>query len=236
LEKGEMKFLRDNFSFWPPFVDFMLFLVLLVVFTFSVAYSLIIFKYIDITKAISCQEKMKNLLIKSQKFVKIDSLENAYTIYYNDNYGNYYISLINELQLQRIRVSTGLLFDKNDYKISERGYDILRVLGGAIKSNLECIERIQIEGHADTDPTTKFRSNLELAGLRAFEIFYFLKDSIGISPSRYLMSAASFGEYKPLNRHEDSYFDEDSLIISNNSEEKKSLNRRVEFLIFYKKR
>ncbi|MFZ8846218.1 MAG: OmpA/MotB family protein [Candidatus Hydrothermia bacterium] len=231
-----MKFLRDNFSFWPPFVDFMLFLVLLVVFTFSVAYSLIIFKYIDITKAISCQEKMKNLLIKSQKFVKIDSLENAYTIYYNDNYGNYYISLINELQLQRIRVSTGLLFDKNDYKISERGYDILRVLGGAIKSNLECIERIQIEGHADTDPTTKFRSNLELAGLRAFEIFYFLKDSIGISPSRYLMSAASFGEYKPLNRHEDSYFDEDSLIISNNSEEKKSLNRRVEFLIFYKKR
>jgi hypothetical protein len=50
------------------------------------------------------------------------------------------------------------------------------------------------------------------------------------------MSAASFGEYKPLNRHEDSYFDEDSLIISNNSEEKKSLNRRVEFLIFYKKR
>lgn len=231
-----MKFLRDNFSFWPPFVDFMLFLVLLVVFTFSVAYSLIIFKYIDITKAISCQEKMKNLLIKSQKFVKIDSLENAYTIYYNDNYGNYYISLINELQLQRIRVSTGLLFDKNDYKISERGYDILRFLGGAIKSNLECIERIQIEGHADTDPTTKFRSNLELAGLRAFEIFYFLKDSIGISPSRYLMSAASFGEYKPINRHEDSYFDEDSLIISNNSEEKKSLNRRVEFLIFYKKR
>jgi flagellar motor protein MotB len=214
----------------------MLFLVLLVVFTFSVAYSLIIFKYIDITKAISCQEKMKNLLIKSQKFVKIDSLENAYTIYYNDNYGNYYISLINELQLQRIRVSTGLLFDKNDYKISERGYDILRFLGGAIKSNLECIERIQIEGHADTDPTTKFRSNLELAGLRAFEIFYFLKDSIGISPSRYLMSAASFGEYKPINRHEDSYFDEDSLIISNNSEEKKSLNRRVEFLIFYKKR
>jgi flagellar motor protein MotB len=214
----------------------MLFLVLLVVFTFSVAYSLIIFKYIDITKAISCQEKMKNLLIKSQKFVKIDSLENAYTIYYNDNYGNYYISLINELQLQRIRVSTGLLFDKNDYKISDRGYDILRVLGGAIKSNLECIERIQIEGHADTDPTTKFRSNLELAGLRAFEIFYFLKDSIGISPSRYLMSAASFGEYKPINRHEDSYFDEDSLIISNNSEEKKSLNRRVEFLIFYKKR
>lgn len=231
-----MRLIKENLNFWPPFVDFMLFLVLLVIFAFSVAYSLIILKYVDITKAISCQEKMKNLLIQNLRFTKIDSSENAYTIYFNDNYGEYHISLINELQLQRIRVSTGLLFDKNDYRISERGYNILKYLGNAIRSNLDCIQRIQIEGHADTDPTTKFRSNLELAGLRAFEIFYFLKDSIGISPSRYLISAASFGEYKPVNRYEDSYFDEDSLMTSNNSEEKKSLNRRVEFLIFYKKR
>jgi len=231
-----MRVLRETSNFWPPFVDFMIFLVLLVIFVFSVAYSLIILKYVDITKAISCQQKMKNLLLKNSKFTKMDSSKNAYTIYFNDNYGEYYVSLINELQLQRIRVSAGLLFDKNDYRISERGYDILKTLGNAIKSNLECIQRIQIEGHADTDPTSKFRSNLELAGLRAFEIFYFLKDSIGISPSRHLISAASFGEYKPVNRYEDSYFDDDSLIASNINEEKKSLNRRVEFLIFYKKR
>jgi len=223
------------FNFWPPFVDFMLFLVLLVIFTFSIAYSLIVNKYADLGRVPLCQQRIIDSLKKDNYFISYDSSGNSIVLKYKKDNFNYEITVINELQLQRIRVSSGLLFNKNEYKILPEGYIVLYTILKPIKSNLDCIQRIQIEGHADTDPTTKFRSNLELAGLRAFEIFYFIKDSMKIDPSRYLISAASFGEYKPVSRYEDMEFDEEKLKESNNSEELKFKNRRVEFLIFYKR-
>ncbi|MFZ8847033.1 MAG: OmpA/MotB family protein [Candidatus Hydrothermia bacterium] len=224
------------FNFWPPFVDFMLFVVLLFAFIFSISYALLLAKFIDLGRTRECQTKTLNLLESNKKFQKLEMIDkDNYILYFKDGSFDFSIRLINELQLQRIRVSSGLLFNKNEYKISENGYKVLEVIGNAIKNNLNCIERIQIEGHADIDPTTKFRSNLELAGLRSFEIFYFLKDSVKIDPSEHLISATSFGEYKPVNREEGKTFNLDSLLKANENEEKKSLNRRVEFLIFYKR-
>ncbi len=230
---------EDRFNFWPPFVDFLLFLLLVVLLSFSVAFSLVIFKYVDLGKAPECQREILHYLSKNGIVTKIDTIEEGlhYKVYLlNPPEDTISIQIINQLHLQRILVSAGLLFSRNEYKIKPEGYKLLKIIGKSLKDNIACIQRIQIEGHADPDPTSKFRSNVELAGLRAFEVFYYLRDSVGIDPSRYLMSAASFGEYKPIGRDEnDTTFNFQKLLQLNESEESKARNRRVEFLIFYKK-
>ena len=232
----------SRFNFWPPFVDFMLFLLLALLLSFSIAFSLVISKYVDLGKAPQCEERLLPYISKNGNVIKVDTIKQGtsyrifLTIQDSNSLDTISIKIINQLHLQRILVSAGLLFPKNEYTIKPKGYELLKVIGKSLRDNISCIQRIQIEGHADPDPTTKFRSNLELAGLRAFEVFYYMKDSIGIDPVKYMMSAASFGEYKPIGREEsDTSFTMEKLLFLNSTEEAKSRNRRVEFLIFYKK-
>ena len=78
-------------------------------------------------------------------------------------------------------------------------------------------------------------SNLHLAALRAIEVFNFLQNKIKIDPAKHLMSATSFGEYKPVQRSvRDSTYTPEKLKRHNNTKKLKAQNRRMEILLFYR--
>lgn len=90
-----------------------------------------------------------------------------------------------------------------------------------IASVLQTIDNsICIEGHTDNVPisTSMFASNWQLSCVRAANVAQYLAEQDGIAPER--LSAAGYGEYKP--------------IATNDTEEGRSKNRRVNFVILYK--
>lgn len=74
---------------------------------------------------------------------------------------------------------------------------------------------LRIDGHTDDVPirNERFRSNWELSAGRALAVVHFLINDCGVPPTR--LSAASFGESRPL--------------LRNDSPENREMNRRVEF-------
>ena len=108
------------------------------------------------------------------------------------------ISIQNETTLQRYSFSDRILFEPDRYDLNEAGEKTLLIVGNEIKKNLNNIREIQIQGHADPDPPAFEPSNLHLAAKRAIEVYKFLQKRINIDPAKHLMSATSFGEYKPV--------------------------------------
>ena len=109
-----------------------------------------------------------------------------------------------------------------------------KLVGNKIKSNLDNIREIQIQGHADPDPPS-LPSNLHLAAWRAIEVFNFLQEQVPIDPAIHLMSATSFGEFKPVQRSiQDRFYNLDKLEMHNGTDELKAQNRRIEILLFYR--
>lgn len=76
---------------------------------------------------------------------------------------------------------------------------------------------IIVEGHTDNVPINNyiFKSNWELSTTRAVNVVRFFIENKGQSPARF--TAAGYGEFKP--------------IVSNDSEENKAKNRRVNILL-----
>lgn len=146
------------------------------------------------------------------------------------------IQIQNEQKLQRYSFSDRILFRRNKYDLNEEGKKTLRVVGREMEKNLKDITEIQIQGHADPDrPAGDYFFNLHLAASRAIEVYKFLQRSIRIDPARHLMSATSFGEYKPVGRlTDDSTYNRQKLMQANNSRVSKAKNRRIEILLFYR--
>ena len=146
------------------------------------------------------------------------------------------IQIQNEQKLQRYSFSDRILFRRNKYDLNEEGKRTLRVVGNEIKKNLKDITEIQIQGHADPDrPAGDYFFNLDLAASRAIEVYKFLQRSIRIDPARHLISATSFGEYKPVQRStDDSTYTPQNLSRHNNTPALKAQNRRIEILLFYR--
>ena len=140
-----------------------------------------------------------------------------------------------DLQLQKITFSEQILFPKDDYLLKTSGKEILMKVGTEIKRNTAYISEIQILGHADPDKPKKHESNLHLAAKRAIEVFRFFQDEVGIDPNQHLLSATSYGEFKPICRGEENNqsFSDQLLDECNSTEELKSKNRRIELLIRY---
>jgi chemotaxis protein MotB len=76
---------------------------------------------------------------------------------------------------------------------------------------------IRVEGHTDNRPisTYLYKSNWDLSVIRASNVSQLLINQSGIKPER--VSAAGYGEFRPK--------------VSNNSEEGRASNRRVDILI-----
>ena len=146
------------------------------------------------------------------------------------------IQIQNEATLQRYSFSDRILFRRNKYDLNEEGKRTLRVVGQEITKNLKDIKEIQIQGHADPDrPADDYFFNLDLAASRAIEVYKFLQRNIRIDPARHLMSATSFGEYKPVQRlTDDNTYNRQKLMQDNRTRALKAKNRRIEILLFYR--
>jgi len=185
----------------------------------------------NLKEVMSNQTKIVDNLTKSfnGNFTKDN---NIYTIAI-DNGERIYIT--NDAKIQYITFSSQILFQKDDYVLNEQGKQVIAKFGEVIKMNLSDIKEIQIQGHADNRKSSKFATNMELASYRAMAVFSFLQNDSGIDPTKTVMSTSSFGEYMPVNRdREDFSYDSNKLALDNSDENKRSLNRRIEILLFYK--
>ncbi len=109
-----------------------------------------------------------------------------------------------------------ILFDPGKAKLKKESLPILDKVAKVLKEDVPSSYRISIEGHTDNQPIkySGWKSNWELSVHRALSVLHYLEKK-GVSPER--LSATGFGEYQP--------------VASNQTEEGRALNRRVEIII-----
>lgn len=115
-----------------------------------------------------------------------------------------------------ITVVGDLLFDSGKAKIRPEAYPLLDKVARVLKDNMAGFN-VGIEGYTDNVSIkySHWKSNWELSTARALSVLHYLINEKGISPER--LSAIGFGEYRPVSLEE--------------TEEGRSLNRRVEIVI-----
>ena len=233
--------MEDNtldFNFWPSFSDLMLTLVLILIIVVFAVIAAISIGSVDLEEV---EEKQVAMIqaIAAEYGVEPQEQEPGtgfFIIPIHLEDGGYTEILVkNEPTIQRYSFSDRILFEPDEYYLNEDGKKTLFNVGKQIKRNLNNIREIQIQGHADPDQPAFFPSNLHLAASRAIEVYTFLQEQIQIDPARHLMSATSFGEYKPVQRSiEDNTYTPEKLEIHNETKELKARNRRMEILLFYR--
>lgn len=227
-----------DFNFWPSFADLMLAIVLILVLVLFLVNAVISVGVVNLSHV----KRNQGELVKTiASFYGNKSHElGADTIGIStEGTDKYDIEIRNEPILQRITFSSNILFFPDDYKLNEKGKGVLRKVGEALKKQLAFIREIQIQGHADTDRSNRYASNSELAALRAIQVFEFFQKEKGIEidPARHLMSATSFGEFKPVQRLEGTdgeQYNQQKLWRHNSTTQLKERNRRIELLLFYR--
>lgn len=223
-----------DFNFWPSFADLMLALVLILVLVLFVVVAVITVGTVNLGEVQRNQKNMIEAIARSYGTEPSMLDKEVFGISSQRN-GAYDIEIRNEPTLQRITFSDRILFSPDDFQINPQGQAVLKTVGDTLKQQLSMIEQIQIQGHADTNPT-RFKSNVYLASWRAIEVFKFLQGTIGIDPAEHLMSATSFGEFYPVQRAQKTgKYSRTQLVEDNSTVELKSKNRRIELLLFYKR-
>ncbi|MCB9795743.1 MAG: OmpA family protein [Alphaproteobacteria bacterium] len=113
-----------------------------------------------------------------------------------------------------VELATDVLFASGSAELSKEGKEALTEVAGVLASIPD--RRYQVEGHTDDDPikTAQYPSNWELASGRALVVTKTLIEA-GLPATR--VSAASYGEYRPVS--------------SNESKEGKASNRRIEIVV-----
>ena len=137
------------------------------------------------------------------------------------------------LQEQTISFGSSILFQVKESQLRKKGAEVLQIVGNVIKEKLAAIQEIQIQGHADITGSQEY--NLTLASDRAKRVFLFFKNQVGINPAKVLMSATSFGSFKPVNRTAENKYDWERIIQENNTTTQKELNRRIEIVLTYRR-
>lgn len=221
-----------NLNFWPSFADSMLAIViiLVIVLVFVAQHGLAGFEEVRESQTDVVQS------VAERYEGRLDTLRRSSTRgrFVISRDGEPELEIRQDVRLQRIRFRGNILFASNDFRLTEKGRQILQIVGKAVQPELLNISLVQIEGHTDLYPTEEYRrGNLELGALRAMSVFHFLKDQVGIDPAQQLMSATSYGQYKPVGRNSGESYNDDKLWEANNSEEERRRNRRIELLLFY---
>ena len=235
-----------NFNFWPAFSDLMLILVLiLVIVVFAVIVSFSVKP--EPVKPPEPEGDVIPSEVKDKQMAMINAIAGQYDVEpkpKKNETDTYVISLKKEetpiieiknaATLQRYSFSDRILFKRDSYDLNKKGEETLQIVGQQIRKNLNNFSEIQIQGHADPDTPGIEPSNLHLAAKRAIEVFTFLQKKIHIDPARHLMSATSFGEYKPVQRSDkDRTYTPEKLKEHNKTKELKAKNRRIEILLIY---
>lgn len=116
-----------------------------------------------------------------------------------------------EVLQDRIQINDTILFDFDKATIRPESHGLLNEIAQVIKANAH-IKKLSIEGHTDSDGKDAY--NLKLSDGRAAAVLQYLTGA-GIAGS--MLSSKGHGESRP--------------IASNDDDEGKQKNRRVEFLI-----
>lgn len=116
-----------------------------------------------------------------------------------------------------LTLNGALLFDSGSAKIKDSAYEFVDKIGNILKEYDD--NEIMITGHTDSIPMTgssKYEDNMALSSGRAHSVYNFLKDKKGMDEKT--MRCLGRAEVEP--------------IASNETEEGRALNRRVEIIIF----
>lgn len=111
-----------------------------------------------------------------------------------------------------------ILFNTGSVEINQRGKEVLLAIAGSLNENEG--QNILVEGHTDNVPIgvvlkNRFPTNWELSTARATAVVRFLQDNGGLKPER--LSASGYSYYRP--------------VASNDTEEERSQNRRIEIIL-----
>ena len=128
------------------------------------------------------------------------------------NSGKLKIRIVNGQMV--VQMASNILFETGKADLSSEGKDALKDLASILMTIKD--RKFQIAGHTDNVPirSRKFPSNWELSSARAVTVVKFLQEN-GVDPVT--ISAAGFAEYQPT--------------ASNDSEEGKAANRRIEITL-----
>jgi chemotaxis protein MotB len=115
-----------------------------------------------------------------------------------------------------------ILFNSGSTKINKKGKEILLSFTESIREDRD--HNILVEGHTDNVSVgsalkSKFPSNWELSTARSSAVVRYLQEKGGIEPER--LSAIGYSYFKP--------------VASNDDEEGRSQNRRIEIILTRKK-
>ncbi len=115
-----------------------------------------------------------------------------------------------------------ILFGSGSVKVKKKGREVLLKLADSLKDAKD--QNIVVEGHTDDVPISKslqakFPSNWELSTARAAAVVRFLRGKAGVEPER--LTACGYGSYQP--------------VASNETEEGRRQNRRIEIILAPKK-
>jgi len=113
-----------------------------------------------------------------------------------------------------INLPNNVLFKSGSANLNSEGSEALTQIAAVLSQFSD--RRFQIEGHTDNNPisSARFPSNWELSTARALAVVHLLS-GLGVSAEN--ISAAGFGEFHPR--------------ASNDSEEGRQLNRRIEIIM-----
>lgn len=114
-----------------------------------------------------------------------------------------------------------ILFDSGKAEVKPEGLKILKRVGDILKGVSD--KQIRIAGHTDNvsiGPKIrhKYPTNWELSTTRATNVVRYLQDTVGVDPK--MLFAAGFSEYRP--------------VATNETDEGKALNRRIEIVLLPK--
>ncbi len=111
-----------------------------------------------------------------------------------------------------------ILFASGSADVGKKGKAVLAKVATTLKDVQG--KRIEVDGHTDNVPIVnaakgRFATNWELSTARATEVVRYLQEEGGIDPQ--VLSATGFGEYQP--------------VASNDTDEGKHKNRRIEIVL-----
>ena len=124
------------------------------------------------------------------------------------------VDIIRDKDKITIRFNSSLLFESGKATLKEQVKPYLKKISKTLPEDYD----VQIEGHTDNlkISNSEFASNWELSAFRAINVLKYMINNCGISSDR--LSVAGYGEYRP--------------VTSNNTEEGRSKNRRVDIILF----
>jgi flagellar motor protein MotB len=130
------------------------------------------------------------------------------------------VAIARTIDLIQITFSDRVLFESGEFRLQQRGHDVLARCARVFVRAGATFEQIQVEGHTDQQALQRREypsDNWELSTARALSVVQYLAAGRGLPAN--LFSANGYGSYRP--------------VASNQTAAGRSRNRRIEIRLFF---